>query len=319
MADSINNAPQGENQNKETSSENNEKFLNTIKKIVNGIESGLIWLYKKTDALFRSPWLKPKWGIHMLDELLAWARSKFPPEKYDALSSTMSKAGHTGILAAEIITLIFFIIASIVLKDWIYIIKGIGFAAALIILQYTAERFMNAGDSLIKASPSKMNSGAFLDCLALVIEIAGILLFITYIIKAKNTESWSFFFTGLGVWALCDCIAYIAINPSMANTTIQDEGTAGEEAIGIMSFFVKAIIRIVPLAFGIGTIIGSVALFIAIFSLIKHESVSAGMHAIRLIAFCTCLPFATYLVFVFYHLTIDIIRSLLAISERKND
>jgi len=293
-----------------------DKFMDITKKFVGGFERAMAWIYHAILKVAKHPDFEPRFAVKTIDSTLARARTAFPPDKFDALGTWLAHSGHAGLVAAQVITLLYYLIAAVVLKDWIYILHGIGIAALLMVLQYAAERFMSAGETLIKASPSRMNSGAFLDCLALLMAIGGVLLLIVYIMQAKRMESWSLFWIGLGDCALCLCVAYIALNPSMANTTVAEGGTAGDEAIGIMSFFVKAVIRIVPLAFGIGAIIGSVALFIAIFSLIRDESRAAGTQALVMIGFCSCLPFLTYLGFVFYQLMIDVIRAILSIPQK---
>ena len=43
------------------------------------------------------------------------------------------------------------------------------------------------------------------------------------------------YLVGLGIWAVADCIFFVAINPSLVNINISANIRAGEEAIGIMS------------------------------------------------------------------------------------
>lgn len=295
-----------------------DTFMQATRKTLKTLERFVGWLYQSARKILGSIHIEPYAGIRRIDSLLAWARTTFPPDKFDSISAWSARTGHGGLIVAQVLTLIFFLVVAIKRENWVFVLHGLGVAALLVILQYSAERFMNAGKSLIQASPSHMNSGAFLDCLALVVEISGILLFISFIMQAREISSWSPFWTGLGVWALCDCVAYIALNPSMANNSISSGGSAGDEAIGILSFFVKAIVCIVPLAFGIGAVIGSVALFIAIFGVIGDiNRIAAGHQALWLIGLCAFLPFGTYLFFVLYHLMIDIIQAILAIPHKQ--
>ncbi|OGV63188.1 MAG: hypothetical protein A2498_04500 [Lentisphaerae bacterium RIFOXYC12_FULL_60_16] len=294
-----------------------DTFMQATRKALGALERFVGWLYQSARKALGNVHIEPYAVIRRIDRLLVWARTTFPPDKFDSVSAWAARSGHGGLIVAQILALIFFLVVAIKLENWVFILHGAGIAALLVILQYSAERFMNAGKSLIQASPSRMNSGAFLDCLALIVEVGGILMFIAFIMQARRLSSWSPFWTGLGVWALCDCVAYIALNPSMANTTVSSGGSAGDEAIGILSFFVKAIVCIVPLAFGIGAVIGSVALFIAIFSVIGDiNRIAAGQQALWLIGLCACLPFGTYLLFVLYHLAIDVIQAILAIPQK---
>ena len=66
----------------------------------------------------------------------------------------------------QILAIVFGIIAAIRLSNWVLALYGIGAAILLAVLQYTAKRFFSAGDTLSKASPSKLAPPAFLDSLA---------------------------------------------------------------------------------------------------------------------------------------------------------
>ena len=120
---------------------------------------------------------------------------------------------------------------------------------------------------------------------------------------------------GLALWALCDAIAYIALHPSMVNIEVGAEVSAGEEAIGILSLAVKTIVRLVPMAFGIGAILGSIALIAATFTMIRSGDPTAALSALRLITTCVLLPFFSYILFAFYHLLIDLLRSILVLGQ----
>ena len=293
-----------------------DKFMQFTRKMTSSAEKVISTSYMKTRNTVKSYKFESRASVRKLDDFLKWAKTVFPAEKFEACAAWCVKYGHAGLLAAQILTVIFGIAAAVRLANWLYFLYGIGIAVLLAVLQYTAHKFLNAGDSLISASPSSMASEAVLDCLALLTEIAGILLFIGFLVKAREIGQWSLFWVGLGAWALCDAVAYIALHPSMTNISISSDVRAGEEAIGIMSFLVKAIVRTVPIAFGIGAVLGAVGLLFATFSLMRTGQLIAGAAAIRLIILCTCLPFASYLVFAFYHLILDILRAILVLPRK---
>jgi len=293
-------------------SDEDDKFLEFTRKAVDSAEKVITSSYKKTKSAIKTAHLDPLISVKLLDRFLEWIRRIFPPEKFEALSKWFVRYGHIGMFSAAILSLIFWIIAAIAEPSIIFVLYGIGYAVLLLILQYTAGRFLHAGGSLINSSPSKLASGAFLDCLALLMEVAGILLFLRFLMRGQL----SYFVVGLGVWALCDSIAYIALHPLMVNITISEDTRAGEEAIGIMSFLVKAVVRIVPMAFGVGSIIGLVALLVATFSLLFGGTPEGGRAALKLIILCACLPFLSYVFFALYHLTIDVLRAILVLPQK---
>jgi hypothetical protein len=69
------------------------------------------------------------------------------------------------------------------------------------------------------------------------------------------------------------------------------------------------------MAFGIGSILGSVALIAATFGMMRSGNPAAAASALRLIAWCVLLPFFSYILFAFYHLLIDLLRSILVLGK----
>ena len=289
-----------------------DKFMKFTKKATAGTEKVVGNAYTKVKDVIGNGNFDPRRSIGFIDRLIDWTKKTFPPEKFEALSNWFAKYGHGALVCAQVLTLFYFIIAAVVTKSWPMLFVGAGFSILLVMLQYTADKFLNAGDTLIKSSPSRLSSVAFLDCLALLIEAFGIL----SVIYAITLRQWSLFIVGLGVWAICDAIAYIAINPSLANIKISKDTAAGEEAIGILSFAVKAIVRMVPFAFGVGAMIGSVSLLVASFGLMFKENAVVDFAHVGLIVICACLPFASYVLFTVYHLIIDVVRAVLVIPAK---
>lgn len=266
----------------------------------------------RVGAYFSSDRCNPLAGIDLLDRVIAWARRVFPAELFDMISDNLVKYGHLGLIVAEIACVLLGLTAAFKMDNWRLFPAGIGAALLLMILQYTASRFMDAGDRLLSGSPSRLGSDAFMDCLALLVEVLGIGLFFGYWFMG----GWAHFFLGLALWALCDAIAFIALHPSLVNIEVGADVSAGEEAIGIMSLAIKTIVRLVPMAFGIGAILGSIALIAATFTMMRNGNPAAALSALRLITTCVLLPFLSYILFAFYHLLIDLLRSILVLGQQ---
>lgn len=268
--------------------------------------------WRKTCAFFKDPGQAPLASVNLLDRLLDWARGIFPVERFDAWATGFVKYGHLGLILAQLACILLGLTTAIRFDNWKLFPAGIGLALLLVILQYTAARFLDAGRTLVNTSPSRLSSPAFLDCLALLMEVLGLVVFFTCLFKGDL----GLFFVGLAVWALCDAIAYIALHPEMVNIEVGGEVHAGEEAIGILSFGIKAAIRIVPIAFGVGAILGAIALLLGTFRLMATDDAEAAKAALGLIVFCLLLPFASYILLAFYHLTIDVLRAILVLPEK---
>ena len=285
-----------------------DKFIELTKKVMSSTEQFVGSSYKKAKQVVQSSHFEPRATVKLLDNLLTWIRKTFPPDMFDSLSDRLVTYGHMGLVAAQILMLVFGLVAVMKESTWLYI----GYALLFVVLQYIADKFISAGKSLIESSPSRLRSEAFLDSLFLLAEIVGIIIFIKFCFLAKDNGQWSQVLIGLFLWCLCDGVAYLALNPSMVNISLAEDVRAGEEAIGIMSFFVKAVVRMVPIAFGIGILMGMLGLLYGIAS----GNSTTRLLSLNLIAVSTCLPFVCYVFFAFYHLIIDLMQAVLVRSHK---
>ena len=110
------------------------------------------------------------------------------------------------------------------------------------------------------------------------------------------------------------------MHPQMLNISISKNTNAGEEAIGLLSFFMKGILKLIPIAFGSGIIIGSTNLVIAIYKLLSGgdpilTNLEAYISGIIIITSAT-IPFLAYIYFLIYYISIDIILSILMLPKK---
>lgn len=301
------------------------KTIEFTKTAVNATESAVVSSFGKTKDFIEH--VDPRKSVKIVETLLNWDRKVFPPAMFEKVVDWFAKAGFLGLIAAQILTAVFFVLAAIKLTGafWANIAYGIGAVAVLAILQFTADRFLSADRAMIEHSPSRMGSSAFLECVAVLSEIVGIGAFIYSIILARQGAAtgaavgWSMIWYGLGAWVLLDALAHIALNPSMVNLTIAGDVRAGDEALGILSFFGKAIVRMVPVAFGVSVIVGSVLLAWSYVALIKDVDDQPGRGALTLICQGACLPLASYVFFAFYHLSLDLLWAILAVPRKLDE
>jgi len=280
---------------------------------VNAAVTSTLSLFQKANALLKALSFDPLLPTRTLERFIVWVRTILTPELFDRISIKFVKIGHSMLVATAGMSLLFWIIAAIKQSSGIYLLFGLGFFALFLVLQYTAHKFLNAGRILVLATRSQLGSAAFPDCIALLFGIAGTAIFIHFL----TFEDWNHFWAGLAFWFICDLIAYVALNPIMLNITISTDAGAGEEAIGIISFFVKAFMRIVPIAYGAGVTLGFILCFSETCILIKEgANESRASDVLTAAAVYGCLPFISYIVFVFYHLAIDLLKSLLVLPSK---
>lgn len=125
---------------------------------------------------------------------------------------------------------------------------------------------------------------------------------------------------------LCSAIFFaylisLTSNPSLANVGIDEQG-AGMEAVGILSFLLKSLLRMGPILYGSWAILAALFLAYAVvgYAMDTNESFLADMMlelrimaALFTLAAALLVPIVMYVLFLFYHLAVDIIRSILAL------
>jgi hypothetical protein len=148
-------------------------------------------------------------------------------------------------------------------------IGGVLFVVILAVAQYTASRFLGAADGLIKSTPSRLSSMAFLECVGVLAVLAALGAILGGAYVAIQVGGYSvgagiaMFITAIVFAAFLAFYGAIALHPRLASVET-GEGSAGEEAIGILAFGLKASLKLVPLAFAVFAVVGALALFVGI-------------------------------------------------------
>lgn len=288
---------------------------------------------------------------HLFDFGLEFARGRFTAPFVDSTSKIFTLCGHYGLYLATVILFVFSVLVAVKTNRLNTILVGAAGVAILLVLQYAASRFCGALERLNRTTSGRMSSPAFLDCFALLHVIGGVVALLALTVMAVQSGAFSLILPAIVAFILCQYIAVIALNPETLNLTVASETGAGEEAIGILSFFVKLSLRIVPVAFGAGVVWGTLALLYACFLVFfppegpekvmefvgaerfGQMQASAGVASVdkvmttwpaevtasgaeKILFGCASLPFLTYLVFLFHYLFIDVIRALLSLPGK---
>ena len=91
---------------------------------------------------------------------------------------------------------------------------------------------------------------------------------------------------------------------------------AGEELIGVLTFVLKALLRLTPVAFGAGVVCGTAVIAVACFQAAVGETALPGSLATadvarRVLVASAALPLAAYLAFLFGNLVLNILAGRL--------
>ncbi len=238
--------------------------------------------------------------------------------------------GHYAVLTGAVLTLAYAIYGAIKGNSFAIFAIGLGLVVALGVAQFAAMRFLDAADSLIASTPGRVVSSAFLECaglLAILFAVASLLGGIAGAIAASTIfPLLPALFTGT-VFA---SLGALALHPALVNTH-PGTGTAGEEAIGLLSFAAKAGLKVAPLFFALLAAAGGLAL-LSSFVVRDGPFASAALSGLNLfpialpfsgaqagsaLVIMACLvPMFAYAGFLVQHLVIDLLRAVLSLPGK---
>ena len=271
---------------------------------------------QRTGTGVRLVWHDPLMFVKLLDRMIDWARRVIPQELFNVISRFLAKVGYISLLAAAPVGLVFGITSGIKNERFSIALAGFGFVLLMLIVQYTANKLLVAGETLTLASPTVMESDAFLRCVALISKISAIVVVISMTVMAIKMSDWQTFWTGVGICLVLIALSFIALHPALASTSvIERTSSVGEEAIGIISFFVKASMRLVPIVFGAVALAALVLLISATFQQFRDRaSMEEGMAIGRMMLNTALLPLVAYVGFAFFCLQVELLRAILSIK-----
>ncbi len=282
------------------------------------------------DRLRRRP------GSHLFDVLLGAVRAQFTAQFIDATSKLFVNCGHYGLYLAMAVGFGIALIAGVKEDSLDIILLGTIAVLIVAVLQYAARRFRDALDRLNQTTSGTVSSMAFLDCFALLCMAIGAAILIRKAVVAIRSEEYAEIVLGLVYFILYQYLAFIALNPKTLSISVAPEARVGEEAIGVVSFLLKAVLRLVPVAFGVGVIYATLMLLYAGYLTFDKEAMATvelveisdvtvaqlptpyakACNAARSILYCAALPFSAYLCFLLYYLVVDVIRAILVIPGK---
>jgi hypothetical protein len=253
-----------------------------------------------------------------LDLFLDVARRQFGRSFVESTEKLFAAAGHYGLYAAELAVLFLFGVAGIKHDSPDMVLAGLGLALLLLVLQYAAARFIPTIGNLSRSGAARLSSGMFLDCTALLAIVVGLCVLVTLDIEAIRSKHYAGILTGLTWFVVCEFAGFLALNPGAMAVSIVPGAPASEEALGVLGFLLRLGLRTVPVVFGIGVVSAVVLLLSDCYRLLAGkldlaEGPSPG--AFQAVGFAA-LPLAAYVVYLCYHLILDVLRAVLVLPDK---
>ena len=240
------------------------------------------------------------------------------------------KAGQVAVLAGAAVTVLYAIVAAIRYNSFALFLTGLVLFAAIAVAQFAASRFLGAGEQLIANTTSRLSSPAFLECTGLLALLFAVVVLLSGLVTSIRLGSIAPFLPALVISSALTYFGALALHPEGVTVGIAD-GTAGEEAIGLLCFFFKAGLKLVPLYFFLLAVVGDVAVLFSLPSdsgqlaaLVQGvvesfpllASVPYGFAGSAVVVAACLLPLLAYFAFLLEYLFLDVIRAILAVPGK---
>ena len=267
----------------------------------------------------------------LIELLFGILRSVLTEKLLRTIVAVFGRCGYFIVLAGAALGLVQAIVAGIRGGTFNSIVTALGsgivIAGAVAVLQYVAFRFFTANETLVKNNPSRVGSAAFLDCVALICLVGAFAAVVGGVFGSIAFVSITPLVPGVIGAAVLLFGAGIALNPQLCNVETA-ESSAGEEAIGLASFFGKAALVVQPVLFGLLALGGTVAICLSFFNSSAAESITsclqqipfagaiAGAGGAALLVIACLLPVFYYIAFLVLYLHLDLLRAILGIPRK---
>ncbi len=240
------------------------------------------------------------------------------------------KIGQYAVLVGAALTVVYAIVAAIRYNAFAPVLTGLVLLVAIAVAQFAAGRFLGAGEQVIANTASRVSSRAFLECTGLLGLLLAVISFIGGLVTSIRAESIGPFLPALVTSAALVYFGALALHSERVTVEIAD-GTAGEEAIGLLSFFFKAGLKLVPLCFFLLAVLGDIVALasfpgdsgqfgyvvqglIGSFPLLGN--VPYGVSGSATVLLACLLPLLAYFAFVLEYLLLDVLRAILAVPGK---
>ena len=262
----------------------------------------------------------PRPAKHLFDLFLDFVRSQFTAAFVESTTRLFVTVGKFGLYAAMALTLLFSLLVALKTHDFEAVLWGIIYFLIFAALQYIGVRFCETLDRLNRNTSATVSSTLFWIASALLSIATSASVLIGCLVLAIASKELGWIVPGLAGFIVCQYLAFIALNPSTINVSIAPESRAGEEAIGVISFLFKAILKLVPVIFGTFAVLGSVLLLYASVEIFTSSGPILAQiiaeNAWRALQCSSTLPFVTYLIFLLIYLVLDICRAILVMPGK---
>ncbi len=184
---------------------------------------------------------------------------------------------------------------------------------------YVAIHFIESSEDMLRRTPTELSSKTLAMSAGLLTGTAGLLVLVlaSHDLFRKVDVVEAIIAIPLGLILLYTAAA--CLNPSSLNATVEARADAAREAIGISMFLVKVPLRLIPVSFGLFSLLAAGSAIFFCYQLASGEELELRFAQAQVIApralLIGLLPMALYLAAVFAVLLVDVFRASLDTPE----
>lgn len=263
---------------------------------------------------------------HLFDALADRCRPHFNARFIETTAGVFRQCGNYGLFAAAALTAVFAMINAAQTAPIEHLLWGVIGVLVLLALQYVAGKSLNAVQELDRTTGSRLSSAFLPNCLAVLSKVIGVAVLLGSVAVAVEQSQYVLILFGVAAFFVCTYLAVVALNLETLGISIAPETLPGEEAVGVVMFLLRAILRLAPVAFGAGVLYGTLLMGVACFEAFGngHEAEGATLTQADLTAgaayyamlIAATLPLAAYLLFLLGNLVTNIWRAVLSLPTK---
>jgi len=257
--------------------------------------------------------------LRLVRALLERLRKWVSRDLLDSVDRWAKATGSITLLAAAALLLLAFLIVGIRGESVVLVLGGlVGVPVFTVLAHFVGAMFMDAGRSLLRESPSSLSSASFLTCFGLAAFLGAVLVLVAGVVAAATGNAPTLVGSVAGAVVLV-YVGGLALSPDSINVDVGGKASAGEEAIGILMFLFKLPLRLVPVVFGVGLLVGFFGAAALLWKSVAAEPFEAQIAAIpaaTVVFGVAVFPLAAYLLFLLLYLEVDLLRAVLVIPGK---
>lgn len=261
--------------------------------------------------------------VWIIDKVLEICRSMLGPKVINRTDGFAVLIGGWGLYAVTILLFLGMLILGARAGDFELILYAFAVLPIGALLHWVAIKLLDTNERLIASTPTAIRSENFLNVVAVLLILIGVIgipvMLVIGLIDAVNGVYSSLERVGMAALALY--VGILALNPARVNVRHSKDATIGQEAIGVLTFFLKALYKAVPLFFGIFVVVAGIMAFVLLIQSIADPA-NAGRgfaNAIYWYAAAALAPVLGYIFFLIGYIAIDVVRSILTLGAQDDD